>query len=282
MKEEFENEMIRHLLNSQPLDEFDSLSPNEMHYLLYDPFGEKSPLAYSPSLDSSIVQQIPFFNLISYYLNLIYVAQNVKLTSYGNLPTKMVINIYSKKFITEDIFEQGLYKLVKQSDSMTITNARYISELAGFVKLRKQHLSLTQKGEKLIQNENKVELFKEIFSIFTTKFNWAYNDGYGDNPIGQMGFAFSLMLVSKYGYTEQHFDFYAQKYRKAFPALLTTIEEPHFQNKEMEMDWCFALRTFERFMMWFGLIDVSDKIAVSNKSYHLHKSDIFDQIFKFD
>jgi hypothetical protein len=282
MKEDYEHEMVRYLLNSRPLDEFDMLSPNEMHYLLYDPFGEKSPMAYSPYLCQEVIQKIPFFNLTSYYLNLIYNAKTVKLTSHGNLPTKMVLNIYSKKFIIEEIFEEGLYKLVKQSDSMTITNARLIAELEGLTKLRKNNLSLTQKGEKLLKTENQLDLFKEIFKVFTTKFNWAYNDGYGDNPIGQMGFAYSLMLISKYGNKERHFDFYAEKYKKAFPDLLETINEPHFQNKAMEMDYCYALRTFERFMVWFGFIEVNEKIAPDNKSYHLKKSEIFDHVFKFD
>ena len=62
-----------------------------------------------------------------------------------------------------------------------------------------------------------------------------------------------------------------------------SIEETHFQNKEKEMDICYSLRTFERFLLWFGLIEITqNNDSVIDKSYMVRKSDIFDQLIIFE
>ncbi len=41
------------------------------------------------------------------------------------------------------------------------------------------------------------KLLDLIFKTITRKFNRTYCDGYGENQIGQVGFGFSLILMSK-------------------------------------------------------------------------------------
>ena len=97
-------------------------------------------------------------------------------------------------------------------------------------------------------------LFQELYSVFTKKYRWGFLDGYKDEHLGQFGFAFSLLLLHKYGRTERSVDFYAEKYFKAFPVLLeNSTESPRFCNS------AYALRTFENFLEFFGLVELSPK-----------------------
>ena len=84
-------------------------------------------------------------------------------------------------------------------------------------------LSLTKNSQKVLKDD--FELFKLLFDTFRNKFNWGYFDGFEDRPIGPLGFGFTLILLSKYGGKPRSDVFYAEKYLKAFPALLDGIPE---------------------------------------------------------
>jgi len=119
-----------------------------------------------------------------------------------------------------------------------------------------------------------------IFKTITTKFNWAYYDGYGDDQIGQLGFGFSLILMSKYGKDEHLDQFYADKYFKAFPDLIESDSLTGFETGDRRSTKCYSLRTFDRFLVYFGLI----KIKMAEKSWDsdkfIIKTQLFDKLIK--
>ncbi|MEA2043395.1 MAG: hypothetical protein U9N85_12715 [Bacteroidota bacterium] len=200
------------------------------------------------------------------------------MTAKGYLPTKIVADIYSQRFIKDDTIESGISKLRKQSDSKSINLTRILIEISGLIKKRKGKISLTKKGKKIYSNNS--ELLKLILETFGTKFNWAYYDGYGDNQIGQLGFGFSLILLSKYGFEKQLDHFYSNKYFKAFPKLIDNIQPSQFDTTESQVGRCYSLRTFDRFLDYFGLI----KIEMANKSWnadkYIIKTELFDKLIK--
>jgi hypothetical protein len=121
----------------------------------------------------------------------------IKLTSKGFLPTKIVSELYQQGFLKENHIEKGFSKLYKETDSMTVNISRILIELAGLTKKRNGKLSLTKTATKILSDN--YELLRLILVTFATKFNWAYYDGYGENQIGQLGYGFTLTLLSKYG-----------------------------------------------------------------------------------
>ena len=98
-----ENDMVRHLLESIPLEEYDGRSPKEIHYLVYEPFCENSPLSLSKDVPEDVLLKIPMYNLIFFFLSLINENQPVKLISKGKLPSKIVNPVFSQHFIKEDL-----------------------------------------------------------------------------------------------------------------------------------------------------------------------------------
>lgn len=115
-------------------------------------------------------------------------------------------------------------------------------------------MSLTQKSEKILNDDFIV--CQLIMKTFREKFNWAHLDYYGQNNIGQLSFGFSLILVHKYGKEKRSEEFYQEKYFYAFPMLLDNITYPSYSTKERHAGHCYSLRTFDRFLSYFGLIQI--------------------------
>ncbi len=262
--------------NNRGIPEFEGYSPIDMQYILYDTFGEKSPIQLL-KLSELNYNNIPILNQIKYLLQLIDKKGELKLTTKGYLPTKVVSEIYNQKFIKDEMIESGISKLYKETDSMSINLTRILSELSGTVKKRNKKLSLTKKGKAELNNNHK--LLKSIFKAFGTKFNWAYYDGYGDNQIGQLGFGFSLILISKYGSEKKPDYFYSNKYLSAFPMLIEQVEPSQFETNEKHASECYSLRTFDRFLNYFGLIKIESENKWDSEKF-IMKTELYDKLIK--
>jgi hypothetical protein len=220
---------------------------------------------------------IPILNQIKYLTALIDENGEIKLTSRGFLPTHIVKDLYSQGFLKDKYIEKGLLKLYKESDSMTVNLTRILTELAGLVKKSKGKISLTKSCQKILGDNE--ELFRQIFSTFTNKFNWAYYDGYGENQIGQLGYGFSLILLSKYGQEKRLDSFYAEKYFKAYPRLLDSVR-PDYGTLERYSTNCYSDRTFDRFLYFFGLVTIDEPGIGTDSRTYITKTDLFDKLIK--
>jgi len=265
---------IQDQYNNMGISDFEGYSPHEMRYVLYDPLGANSPVQLLKLSDTDY-KKVPILNQIKYLLQLVGEHGELKLTAKGFLPTKIVADIYRQKFIKDEIIESGLGKLYKETDSKTINLTRILAELSGLVKKRKNKLSLTKKAKAELNDNDK--LLKNVILTFATKFNWAYYDGYGQNEVGRLGFAFSLILLAKYGATKRNVSFYAEKYLKAFPELLRYINLLGYEDPKIPFYRAYALRTFYRFLDYFGVIEPD-----TNDSWHyekfVRKTELFDKL----
>jgi len=263
--------------NNRSISEFEGYSPFEMHQILHFTFETESPIKLQKLSDSEY-KKIPILNQIKYLADLIEKNGEIKLTNKGYLPTKIVSDLYQQGFMKDEYIEKGISKLYKETDSMTVNLTRILIEMAGLAKKRKGKLSLTKSSKKIIGNNEK--LLRLILLTFATKFNWAYYDGYGENQIGQLGYGFSLILLSKYGQIRRLDSFYAEKYFKAYPNLLDSIE-PSYNTLEKYSSDCYSIRTFDRFLDYFGLIkiDVEGKGIIDSIKY-IQKTDLFDRLIK--
>jgi len=262
--------------NNRSIPEFEGYSPFEMHQILHFTFGKDSPIQLQKLSDSDY-KKIPILNQIKYLTDLIDKNGEIKLTNKGFLPTKVVSDLYQQKFIKEYHIEKGISKLYKETDSMTINLTRILVELCGLVKKRNGKLSLTKNSKKILADNH--ELLRLILLTFATKFNWAYYDGYGENQIGQLGYGFSLILLSKYGHESQLDSFYAERYFKAFPQLLDSVE-PNYGTLERYTARCYSIRTFDRFLDYFGLVNIEEQGKWLDSITYITKTDLYDELIQ--
>lgn len=263
-------ERIMNERNNYGFLDFEGYAPIAMKYILLETFGDKSPIQLQKLTDSDY-KLIPLLNQIKYLADLIGNIGELKLTSKGFLPPKVVADIYDQGFIKDEHIESGFSKLRKETDSLPINLTRIFIEISGLTKKRKNKLSLTKTGEKIASDN--FELLRLIFNIFGFKFNWSYYNRYGENSIGQIGFGFSLILLSKYGFEKRLDNFYSEKYFKAFPQLIDNTPLSKFDTRTSEDRSAnyYSYRTFERFLNYFGLINIdADK--------YITKTELFDKL----
>jgi len=262
--------------NNRSIPEFEGYSPFDMHHILHFTFETNSPLSLR-NLEDFEYEKIPMLNTIKYFLILLKKEEEIKLTAKGFLPTKIVKEIYNQGFIKEYQFTSGISKLYKESESVSVNLTRLLVELAGLTKKRNGKISLTKNGEKILSNNKK--LFGLIFKSLTTKFNWSYYDGYKDNQIGQFGFGFTFILLSKYGNRKQMDSFYSEKYFKAFPQFLNEIK-PSYGTVESYAGNCYSYRTFEIIFEIFGLVKIEKEGKGFEQKMFITKTEIFDRLIK--
>lgn len=262
--------------NNRMMPDFEGYSPYEMHRILHFTFEANSPIQIQ-KLSADEYKSIPLFNLVRFLVGLIDAQGEIKLTTRGNLPVKVVADIYSQGFIKEEFIDSGFNKLYKEADSMSVHLTRILLEISGLTKKRNGKLSLTASAKKYLANDS--ELLILLLRTFMAKFNWAYFDGYGENNIGQLGCGFSLILLSKYGDIKHPDTFYAEKYFNAFPQLMASVV-PSYGTKERYAANCYSLRTFKIFFHYFGLITIENQGKIFDKKIFITRTNLFDKLIR--
>jgi hypothetical protein len=241
--------------NAAPEDDFDGFSPEEMSIIIYSPLSNECPVHIRSQIDRTLLDQSPVFQIAIHVLKAIKDNQGIKLTSTANLPPQLVKEIYAKKYIADGIIDAGITKLNQETKWDILHSTKIVLKLAKLIRTYKGGLLFTAQTKKLLLNHDYSELFLTFFNTFTTQFNWAYNEAYEDEEIGQVGFLFLLYLINKYGIEFRELSFYFELYFKAFP-VFKMREKSWFAGSSSSV---LAIRFFERFAKWFGLVEIQRK-----------------------
>jgi len=266
--------------NRMPRYQFAGLSPDEMFRLLYYPLEQGSPVLFRKSISDAALDKIGFLRLVEELLKIIERDGYVKLTEkLGALPRRALVELHDHHFVDHWPIDEGHFKLRIQDDSPVMGALHTVVRASGLVRKYQGRLVLTKLGDKMLSPEFRQQLFETVFFTFARKFNWAYNDGYPDFPLCQSAFGFSLYLVAKLGARETHKDFYAHKFLTAFPDSLEEFEGDQWSTPERSFKRCYRVRTFDRFLEWFNLVDVRphEDDEMREKSL-VKKSAIMDEI----
>ena len=258
------------------------VNPNQEHYegystleiqsVVYELFEKGCPVQLNKMAEEDY-KAIPMLNEVKYLVGIIQRQKKgeLKLTQKGNLPVKVVKELYANGGMVDDLVERGIYKVYKEADIRVVNLSRILLELSGICKKRNGKLSLTKKGEKIVEDDH---LFlKALLTTFILKFNWGYYDGYDIDDIGQRGVGFTLLLLSKYGKERRLNNFYGEKFVKASTSHGNT-SGPIYER----LLRCYSLRTFERFLADYGLVEVESDGDFLGGNIHITKTALFDKL----
>ena len=272
---------FQHKSNNIPNDDFDGISPEQMHFLLHEPFSSNAILQFNKAMDQHL-EQVPLFKLSELLLAEIRDAGKLKLTTKGNLPVRVCELLFNQQLIK--------WKYIKYVSRVREEEVPYLGPLKfylieeGIVKKRNNTLSLTKNGEKLMEGSQTAR-FTSLFFFFAKRFNWVNFYSLEDNgKYGQLGWAYSLVLLGKYGDKVRDSEFYSFKLMQAFEKeMLDHSETKEQQDNIQTYHRAYAIRFFESFASWFGLVNIErkrnpqlpifDQVIVS-------KSILFDQLFE--
>jgi hypothetical protein len=261
-------------VSGTPNNNTEGYSLGDMARLVADPLGESCPV-YLQQVSDADYAGIPILNQFKYLLNLIHEQGELKLTAKSYLPPKLVAELYGQGYMKDYDIERGITKLHHEHSCLSVNLTRILLELSGLVKKRKNVLTFTAVGKKISQDNHL--LLKAIFMAFGSKFRWSYYDGYGDHPVGQMGYAYSLVLLHKYGHEQRPAEFYGTRYFEAFPHLAGYVSAGYQGDAESNALRCYNLRTFERFLDYFGLIEIGERKQWDSPLL-IRKSELFDRL----
>ena len=271
----------KEFFNGKQENIYEGLNLRDFYQIVLNTLKEDSPLTLQSSINIDL-DRSPLFRLVKVYLGEILKYQPLKLTINGNLPRNLCRELYEKKIIKGDYPERGIRKIMSEKDFMSLHNIRLLCDMAGLTKKRHNRISLTKKGEKLMDNDKRTQLFHLLFKTYAVDFNWAYNDLYRDDGTIQSGFGYTLYLVQKFGETEKEAGFYPEKYIKAFPLLEDKFDEDIWYKKKDYFRDCYILRTFSRFLEPFGFVEIRrERVNLFEYKDYIKKTKLFDKVFSF-
>src|SRR5690606_11658338 len=242
--------------------------------LLYHPFKPDSIIHFKEGIDA-YVDEAPFFKLSEILLAEIKRAGKVKLTQKGNLPMSVC-----KLLCDQDLiywrYIQYVKKITEDAIPYLFPLKQYLLD-DGIVKKRNNTLSLTKRGEKLL-DAKKSTRFIQVFRYLARRFHWGYFHRLDDGGrSGQLGWAYSLALVAKYGDSPLLSEFYCLKLMRAFEKELWDAHQRR-ANTRYYQD-AYEHRFFECFAHWFGLVNI-ERIKRPGLSYYeelsITKSELFE------
>jgi hypothetical protein len=243
---------------------FEGYNLDEMESIVTKEFTHHWPVIMK-NIDDATFQHMPLLKLMHYILNIIQKEERIPLTTGGNFKRKLVAEVYNLFSPVEKPVE--MYgKAINEEDSNFIHLSHLMLDMTGYVKKRYNHLYLTKKGKKVLNDIS--TMGRDVFTVFCNNFNWSYFDGFQNHLVARFGFGFSIILLEKYGEKFRNYTFYAEKYFTAYPTL-------DYSKNEKNLDLCYYLRTMERFLYYFGLVELS----ITETELNVKKSKIFDDFF---
>lgn len=261
--------------NNKPQRDVEGYSPSEMSYILYHTFDENSPIKLQ-RLSEDDYARIPLLCQIKYLAQIMQKEGKIKLTSAGNLPTRIVKELYPLG-VADELIVSGISKLSKESDAISPQLTKILSKIMRIVKVRNNVMTMTKSGEKMVANHE--VLMKNLMVAFCLNFNKAFFDAYESDEIGNMGVGFTLLLLSKYGAKKRRDTFYGDKYFTAFPTLLEGLHPGYGTVKSVGTS-CYFIRTFDRLLLHLGLVEIEGKRFSFDRKRGVIKTSLFDKLIK--
>jgi hypothetical protein len=175
----------------------------------------------------------------------------LKLTKTGNLPLKVVREIYLAG-VTDWYHEKYPDKKILETDAKFVMIARDLATVSGIIRKQNNALMITRKGEKLLADRQL--LLETLIRDFVHRFDPDRYDGYHINPgLGYRDAGLSLLLFDKVrkqmpGKTPADMD-----YVKAYFDIRTGEYDGRVSKR------CYLFRTYQNFMELFGLVTTEEK-----------------------
>lgn len=241
--------------NRAPVDDFHGLSPEQMYRLLHFPFDTPQLFSFpdrvSPSAEAPI---LTLFLMLAEAAG----AQGLKCTANGNLPRafcREAAEVYRKIADPDDPIH--FYSVGKELGFFELHVMRVVAQAAGLLRKHGGRFKLTAECRKLLGEAGAAAIYPCLFRAHVRKYNWAYADGYEALPFIQQSFLFTLYLLQRYGAEERPTAFYEDAFLRAFPVLLSEVEQqPRYCAPDRYLKNCYTVRALDRFAHFLGLVEL--------------------------
>lgn len=163
-------------VNAAADEEMGGLSPNTVHRLLHEPWGEPGAIIqFQTDLSSEDLAGAVFYRRARRLLERIKTADGVRATPKGNLPRTIVAELLTDPEMNPESYAPYLNsKSVNEEDFFPLHTAKLVCRCAGLLLLKKARLEVTSLGTRLLGRDQTGALFTRLFTAVFRKFNLAY------------------------------------------------------------------------------------------------------------
>jgi hypothetical protein len=267
--------------NQLPQDDFQGLSPEQVHRMLHFPFDTPEFFTFPETLSSE--PEAPILHLVQ-EINAAIDEKGLKATAKGNLPLKLckLAKVDYQKYKPEGDY---LYRrnISSEVDFDDLHTARIILELSGLLRKTKGRFFLTKKYQQMIKKSGLTGLYPLLLKTYCRKFNWGFRDGYEEIPFIQHSFLFTMYLLKLHGGDWKPFLIYEDYFLQAFPMVINEIESEPYRSAVDGVRACYSIRTLDRFLHFMGLASIekipSDKPV--SRDYRIRKLPLLDEVVRF-
>ncbi|MBT3202735.1 MAG: hypothetical protein HN349_00335 [Gammaproteobacteria bacterium] len=267
--------------NQLPQDDFQGLSPEQVHRMLHFPFDTPEFFTFPETLSSA--PEAPILHLVQEITAAID-EKGLKATAKGNLPLKLckLAKVDYQKFKPEGDY---LYRrnISSEEDFDDLHTARIILELSGLLRKTKGRFFLTKKYQQIIKKSGLTGLYPLLLKTYCRKFNWGFRDGYEEIPFIQHSFLFTMYLLKLHGDDWKLFFIYEDYFLQAFPMVINEAESEPYRSAEDGVRACYSIRTLDRFLHFMGLTSI-EKIPGDKpfkREYRIRKLPLLDEVVRF-
>jgi hypothetical protein len=243
--------------NAAPVGDFDGLSPGSMQRLLYDPFGEASPLVVA-----DVPRVAPRSALLHLALDLgeALGENGLRATAKGNLPRPYVLAAV-ERYAAAGWGVEEFVKVRGEDDFRDLNVARWVARAAGLVTLRGGRWHATRAYRRTLERSGPPGVYAALFRAFATKYAWNSADFYPRLDIVQTSWAFSLLQLLRHGASPRDGAFYAERFLRAFPmavdeAAAAGRDRSWPRDPREDVAQAYEVRVLERFAAFLGLAEV--------------------------
>ena len=267
--------------NQLPQDDFQGLSPEQVHRMLHFPFDTPEFFTFPETLSSA--PEAPILHLVQEITAAID-EKGLKATAKGNLPLKLckLAKVDYQKFKPEGDY---LYRrnISSEEDFDDLHTARIILELSGLLRKTKGRFFLTKKYQQIIKKSGLTGLYPLLLKTYCRKFNWGFRDGYEEIPFIQHSFLFTMYLLKLHGDDWKLFFIYEDYFLQAFPMVINEAESEPYRSAEDGVRACYSIRTLDRFLHFMGLTSI-EKIPGNKpalREFRIRKLPLLDEVVRF-
>lgn len=248
--------------NNTPLNEFQGLSPYEMHRLLHFPFESPDVLRFNFGAITK-PDNAPLLSLLLLITEAVGM-DGLKPTATGNLPRAVSRDIARRYFSAEKYEYLTKYgEFMSENDVPDLQEARLVATMAGFIKKYQGKFIISKECRKLIDSNAWADIYERLFKIYIQKFNWAYPASDIEMPFFQQSFAFTLFLFHIFGNEERSSDFYAEEYIAAYPMLYDQVPGTQYSSGEAHVKRAYDIQVIHAFGRMCGFVTCDFKLHKS-------------------
>ena len=235
-------------------------------------FHANVPLAFRTDIDAEAISTTHLYKYFKDFLAIIKESEPLKLTAKGNLPAKLVATLSTQGY---DYLSPRLPdKVVREDQAWFIAELHYLARDGGLVLKRRNQLTLTKKGSKIM--DNPVQLYLFLWKSSVRRYATDYSNGYGlFHPIF---LGYLLELLHKYGHAEREISFYVERLLSIHPYLIEEYSDSDYA------EVLFMSRLFRTILSdVFAELGIAETRKVKKKDsydydYYVRTTDLFEQV----